>query len=112
MTVQRLSDKKKAWKERNVARLASYSRRHHLQTKFGLTTEDYDRKLAEQGGVCAICGTDDTSPWDWFCIDHDHATGKVRGLLCRACNTSIGQVSDDPERLRKAAAYLEFYARG
>lgn len=105
--VMNRSAKKKLWKEKNVERLASYSRRHHLQKTFGLSVEDYDAKLAEQGGVCAICGTDDTSPWDWFCIDHDHDTGQVRGLLCRACNTCIGQALDDPERLRSAAAYIE-----
>ena len=69
--------------------------------------DDYEKMLAAQGGGCAICGTTDTSPWSCFCVDHDHTSGEVRGLLCRACNTCIGQAEDDTERLRKAIAYLE-----
>lgn len=98
----------KAWRrERDPEQMRAYGRKSHLKSKFGLTQEDYDAMLEAQAGGCAICGTEDTSPWDWFCIDHDHQTGTVRGLLCRSCNTAIGQVADSPEILRQAVAYLE-----
>jgi hypothetical protein len=65
--------------------------------------------LAAQGGVCAACGETPSprrgkSIWN---VDHDHSTGRVRGILCTGCNSAIGHLQDDPERCRKAAAYLE-----
>jgi hypothetical protein len=75
---------------------------------YGLTIEDYDRMLVQQGHVCKICKR---NPDNKLHIDHCHATKKVRGLLCRKCNTGLGNFDDDPERLREGAAYLEA-ARG
>ena len=97
----------KTWREANRERQKAHSRRHHLRRAFGMALEEYDAILEKQGGRCAICGTTDPSPWDWFCIDHDHETGLVRGLLCLACNVCIGQAGDDPALLRKAVRYLE-----
>lgn len=61
--------------------------------------------LIEQEGLCAIC----RQPSDGrrLDIDHDHKTDRVRGLLCRKCNLSIGKFEDDPNMLRRAAEYLE-----
>ncbi len=97
----------KAWASRNPEKMREYQRRSHLKRKFGMVVEDYDALFARQDGCCAICGTSDTAPWDHFSVDHNHESGEVRGLLCRACNTCIGQAEDNPERLRKAIAYLE-----
>jgi hypothetical protein len=97
----------KAWVRANPERQKAHQRRHHLKKAFGMTPEEYDALLKKQGGCCAICGSTDPSPWDWFCIDHDHETGRVRGLLCLACNVCIGQAGDDPALLRKAVRYLE-----
>jgi hypothetical protein len=98
------------WREENKDRAREHSRKHHLQKKFGLTLTEYDALFVGQGGVCAICATEDTAPWDYFVVDHDHATGAVRALLCAACNTVLGQAKDDPTTLRAAATYLEEYA--
>lgn len=95
------------WRERNPEQTVTHSRKYFLRTKFGLTLEDYDLMLNAQAGVCAICETDDTSPWGVFCVDHCHETGRVRGLLCHRCNVAIGQARDDPILLRRAADYLE-----
>lgn len=90
-----------------------YSRERKLRTKFGITGERFDAMLAEQGGGCAICRATETRA-NWrsgeaaaFDVDHDHATGAVRGLLCSNCNRGIGLFGDDPDRLRAAIAYLE-----
>ena len=84
-------------------------RREKLLNKYGITPADYDAMAEQQGGVCAIC--DLPPPADGvLCVDHDHDTGKVRGLLCRTCNTGIGHLRDDPALVRKAATYLESYA--
>jgi hypothetical protein len=75
---------------------------------YGLSKEDYDRMLAQQHGACAICKQRSQAT---LCIDHDHSTGEVRGLLCRKCNMGLGLYDDDPCRLRAAAAYLEAWRK-
>lgn len=73
-----------------------------------ITHADYEAVLAAQGGVCGICGaaTPD-SGHRWFSVDHDHATGVVRGLLCGKCNRGIGLLGDSAEALDRAASYLK-----
>jgi recombination endonuclease VII len=71
--------------------------------------------IQAQTGVCQICGTDkpmapgrgNTGDGGSFSIDHDHATGRFRGLLCSRCNRGIGFFNEDPARLRAAADYLD-----
>lgn len=76
---------------------------------YGMTQDQFNEMLESQGGACAICGssewlgTKDHVPH----VDHDHVTGKVRGLLCGDCNLMLGKAKDDPARLRAAADYLE-----
>lgn len=79
-----------------------------LRKKYGLTPAQVDEMFEKQGGRCAICGTDrptkkGSKP---FVIDHDHATGVVRALLCHSCNFGIGNLGDDPNRLMAAAEYI------
>lgn len=73
--------------------------------RYGITRNDLERLLDEQGGVCAICA-EPCSRIEVLCIDHDHETGAVRGLLCTGCNLGLGGFGDDPDRLVAAAAYL------
>lgn len=79
-----------------------------IDRRYGITIEQYNEMLTKQNGGCAICKT--FIPWsrsERFAIDHCHITGKVRGLLCHACNQALGMLNDDPEILRKAAKYIE-----
>lgn len=94
---------------------ASYDRAWNLRRKYGLTVERYGEILTGQGGVCACCRGVEThvhksGKLKDLAVDHDHATGTVRGLLCFNCNSGIGRLKDDPALLRAAAAYLERYA--
>lgn len=81
--------------------------------KYGIDFEDRDLRLAEQGGVCAICRTDCPQGRGWV-IDHDHACcdgiktcGKcIRGILCTNCNSMLGQAKDNPDTLIAAAMYI------
>ena len=77
-----------------------------LKDKYGITLEDYDRMLEDQGGSCAVCGTEHPGGKGRFHVDHNHSTGKVRGLLCHSCNVGLGALKDSPEVLLKAATYL------
>ena len=77
----------------------------HLRKKYGIGIEDYESLLMEQGGVCKVCGNTDTGKS--LAVDHNHATRKVRGLLCSCCNPAIGYLKDSPILARKLADYLE-----
>lgn len=82
------------------------SRWKHLTAKYGVTRERYEAMLVAQGGRCAICaGSEPGGKGKWH-VDHNHATGAVRGLLCLRCNAGLGLFGDDTERLAAAIAYL------
>lgn len=95
----------------NKAGRRSDSRARKLQEKYGLTLEQFDQMAKAQGYACAICGTHPEASSErnrgTLNVDHDHATGKVRGLLCISCNLGIGHFGEDSDKLRKAMAYLD-----
>jgi hypothetical protein len=77
------------------------ARNYHLRRRYGITAAHADAMLAEQGGLCAICRE---APAEH--VDHDHATGRVRGLLCFNCNGALGQFRDRTDLMLRAVAYL------
>lgn len=82
-------------------------RRGNYRRAYGITIDDYDRLFAAQGGRCAICGSPEPlGGFKNFAVDHNHQTGKVRGLLCTACNRGLGLFHDNPVTLELAARYL------
>jgi hypothetical protein len=84
-----------------------------LRKKFGISIEEYEAMLAEQNGVCAICKQPEralngyTKEVASMPVDHDHGTGKVRGLLCSHCNRALGLFQDNIKILNSAINYLE-----
>lgn len=72
--------------------------------KYGISEQDYGRMFIEQDGRCLICGQKDTSKK--LCVDHNHLTGDVRGLLCSRCNSMIGFAKENPTTLMNGAIYL------
>lgn len=80
----------------------------HLRRRYGITPEAYEALLSSQGGRCAICRTDDPGGRHgrYFAVDHSHADGSVRGLLCATCNQGIGLLKENPEVLAAAIEYL------
>ena len=82
-----------------------------LKSRFGITPAEYDLLLKEQGGKCKICGAISSVNGHRLAIDHDHTTGKIRGLLCKACNAAIGYLGDNPVLAEKAAIYLREYEK-
>ncbi|TXI59966.1 endonuclease VII domain-containing protein [Mycolicibacter arupensis] len=99
-------DANRIWRANNADRYRDTGLMH----KYGITGADYDVMVAAQGGVCAICKqpppADNRLPGNRVLhVDHCHATGQVRGLLCHSCNKSLGQIGD--ANLAAAAAYIE-----
>lgn len=95
------------WRAANPDRQRQMMRNWRLKL-YGLTSDDYIAMYEQQDGRCKICGqSGEAFGGRRLHIDHDHDTGKVRGLLCGLCNTGIGHLGDSPERLRIAASYLE-----
>ncbi|MEU3775019.1 endonuclease VII domain-containing protein [Streptomyces sp. NPDC032472] len=81
---------------------AQRNRASYFKRKYGITEAERDEMIAAQGGVCVIC---QIGPAEH--VDHDHETGKVRGVLCFSCNAALGQFKDRPDVIRRAAAYVE-----
>lgn len=80
---------------------ADARRAQNIKARYGLKPEDVEEMLALQGGVCAICA----KPPQRACIDHDHQTGRVRGILCHPCNIALPAV-ENTDYLRAALIYL------
>jgi hypothetical protein len=78
------------------------SRDYHLNQRFGLSSEKVEALVREQSGLCALCRIAPA-----IHVDHDHATGRVRAILCEACNGGLGLFRDDPQIIRRAIEYLE-----
>ena len=80
--------------------------------KYGLTLGELAALFTSQGNCCAICNaTDPGNIKQHWHTDHDHITGKVRGILCHQCNVGIGHLKDDPSLLRTAADYLDRFTQ-
>lgn len=77
-----------------------------IEKTYGITADQWMQMFESQSGVCAICKKECASG-KRLCVDHNHKTGEIRGLLCRRCNLAIGKFDDDPTIMREAALYLE-----
>jgi hypothetical protein len=100
-------EKARAFVRNAEAKKPAYYKRQlslaHLRRTYGLSPEQYEALKTKDNGLCPIC----LKPGE--VVDHDHASGKVRGWLCHACNKGLGFFRDNPTSLRQAAAYLERY---
>lgn len=85
--------------------IAKADRKYRIKKFYGLKEEDINALLRSQNGLCLICRDYLTNP----CVDHDHKTGKIRGLLCSVCNRVLGLLHDDITLLQNAISYLQQY---
>lgn len=92
------------WREEKKRRKAAAHERY-VQREYGLTEGEYQRLYVFQGGRCAICQRA-TGATRRLSVDHDHASGLVRGVLCRPCNTMLGHARDDEAFFQRAIDYL------
>lgn len=103
---ERVKQNNKRWRKQNPQRAKYLNRRFVLKTQYGLSIEQFESLNASQDGCCKICGRSPYGENKFLSVDHDHESGKVRGLLCRNCNTMIGGAEDKVETLRKGIEYL------
>src|ERR1039458_645999 len=98
-----MSENNKRWFRENAAKRHAY----HLLRKYGLTLDAGEFTFGSQGRRCAICGTEEPGGrFNKWQIDHDHVTGKFRGVVCYRCNQLLGYALDNIEILLNAAKYL------
>ncbi len=98
----KLRNQARKWCNRNPERAKLSRRKSHLRRKYGLSIAEYDAMSERQQNKCAIC-KEETK----LVVDHCHATGKVRGLLCDECNRAIGLLKDSADNFKSAISYLE-----
>jgi len=91
------------WNKAHPEEMRAASYKYHIKKKYGLTIEEHTNMIEAQGNRCKICNEEMSTPH----VDHDHITGKVRGLLCPNCNTGLGKFKDSVPNLLRAVAYLE-----
>lgn len=103
----------KLWKSENRERYLEQRRKFRIKNRdnfskslrkyeYGITDAQYDAMMLDQDGRCAICYADDCR----LCIDHCHASGRIRGLLCDKCNHAIGLLKEKLSSIYRAASYL------
>lgn len=84
---------------------------HNRLYKYGMSQKTFEALLNKQGGVCAICEKADFNG-RLPAVDHDHVTGKVRGILCNPCNAALGMIRDDPKIAQSMMNYLNVEIKG
>lgn len=98
------NERQRLYREANREKINARARELYSQRTYGVSEQMLADVRQIQGGVCAIC--EEREP-EW--IDHDHATGLVRGLLCKPCNWALGHLKDDPVIIRRALMYVQYY---
>lgn len=97
----------RSWRLANLDK----TKNNQLRYDYGITLAQRDELLAQQNGCCACCGTSNFGSRDPH-VDHDHKTGRIRGILCVTCNVGIGGLGDNVPGLKRALVYLEGHAPG
>jgi hypothetical protein len=99
------------WQTNNPEKYSFQLWRSSLKRKYNVTVDEYNEMLEAQNSVCAICFQPETSTYKGkvfrLAVDHCHSTEKIRGLLCRDCNQTLGKFNDDIQRFQNAVEYLQ-----
>lgn len=97
---------------KNKSVLKAKTKNNYLKRKYGIDSVEYKTLFDKQKGCCAICGTTQCDRGGMLSVDHNHTTGKVRGLLCAKCNLLIADAKETILTLNKAIDYLKEHGDG
>lgn len=100
------NERLRQWRKKNPVAAAEIDKRRRLRAKYGITEDDVEAMRESQGGCCAICGRNTKRLF----VDHCHAKGHVRGLLCQTCNTFLGWYEKKADTILRFQAYVEQHA--
>lgn len=107
----KIIERSKQWRKDNIEQNKLNTRNWCLKRKYGIDLHEYEKLLEAQNNVCKICLKSETRYFKGkisaLAVDHDHVSGKIRGLLCHACNNAIGYLKDSSDLARRAADYLD-----
>ena len=117
---EKYNNQARIWRLKNLDRHREYHRDYErdnrskmghpqeIRQDYGITIDQYNEMFSKQNGCCGICGKHQSNEemGRRLAVDHCHTTKKVRGLLCRKCNTALGLFRDNPELIQKALSYL------
>ena len=95
--------KDKEWRKRNYEKIRHYG----LKNNYSASLQEYELIWKSQGYLCAICKRPRLPEEKAFCLDHNHETGELRGILCHKCNMGLGYFKESTDSLRHALEYLE-----
>jgi hypothetical protein len=101
-----LEGSRAAYYRRDPKHVAAVRRNYKLKRAYGITAAEFDERFTSQGNCCAICKGTDPAHHNWV-VDHHHATGKIRGILCSPCNIALRKDRDTIEHLHRALKYIE-----
>lgn len=94
------------YKTESPLKFKTTSEKKRLKHEYGLDYNDYEKLVEAQHGVCKICEHEQPHGWN-LAVDHDHTTGRIRGLLCNTCNRALGLFGDRPAIIDRASDYLK-----
>ena len=100
---QQVIDAATRWRRANPEKTSAI----HRLKRHGITQDQFIAMKESQGFGCKVCGRPESECTKGLCIDHDHKTGKIRGLLCNGCNAALGFMQDDIAAIRALVTYLE-----
>lgn len=97
----------KKYATQNPELMRKKDRKNSLKRFWNMTEEQYNKLLIDQKGKCGVCERTESNPHKRLCIDHNHQTGLIRGLLCDHCNRALGLLDDSIQKLQSALLYLQ-----
>lgn len=109
---KRIDKRNEEYRINNPEKINQQRLKYYLRSKLGLEIEDYEFMLNQHNFQCAICGykqPENANKYEKLYVDHNHTTGKIRGLLCMNCNSALGHFGENLTNLKNAVTYLTKY---
>ena len=103
----------KSWRAKNPDRKRLHDRSSKLKALYGINVDQYDKMVYDQGGRCLVCKEIPLSKKGkvGLHVDHDHLSGRIRGLLCHGCNVALGHLKENEDIVRNLLSYIQKHVK-